>query len=56
VKEKLPSESCKSSQRALLLDQLLYAFGFASTIAAERFVGCSKQGGGISEVAEEPSC
>jgi hypothetical protein len=56
VKEGLPPEWCESSERALLLHRLLHAFGFASTITAERFVGCSKQGDGSSEVAEEPSC
>jgi hypothetical protein len=56
AKEKLPSKSCESSERPLLLDQLLCAFGFASTIATERFIGCSKQGDGSSGVAEEPSC
>jgi hypothetical protein len=56
AKEKLPSGSCESSERPLLFDRLLCALGFASTIATERFIGCSKQGDGSLGVAKEPSC
>jgi hypothetical protein len=56
TKEEEPSEWCGPSELLLILVRLVSAFGFAPTIAMERFLRCPEQGGGDLEVSKEPSC